>query len=84
MEYFFDLEQHQGYERLRGINRQNVKSLMGKRVIIAYNYDPYRGYFSTMSGIVTSVRYNIVYLDNYDREIHVRRIKELIFKNNEQ
>jgi len=61
--------------------RENIKANIGKIICYVDRVDPYRGYFSVQYGIIHSIRYSTLYLNDMDKEVDIRDIKDCGIEN---
>lgn len=76
MEKYLDFEKEEkGYQRFY-VNRENVRANIGKTICYVDRVDPYRGYYTVHYGIIHSIRYSRLFLNNMEHEVDIRDIKE--------
>lgn len=76
MAKYLDFEKEEkGYEPFQ-ITRENIRANIGKIICYVDRVDSYRGYYSVHYGKIHSIRYSILYLDDMDKEVDIRDIKE--------
>lgn len=61
--------------------RENVKQNIGKKICYVDYVEPYRGTYFVRHGVIESIRYSILTLDN-GRTVDIRNIKEAGIKIN--
>lgn len=57
-------------------SRQNIKNNIGKKTCFVTYVCPHRGYYTVKYGIIYSIRYSRLFLNNGNDEIDIRDIKE--------
>jgi hypothetical protein len=81
---YLDFEnQEKGYESL-DITRDSFKENIGKQIcyVNSRRVDKHRGYYNVEYGIISGVRYNRLFLNDYNEEIDIRDIAECGIKIN--
>jgi hypothetical protein len=58
------------------VNKENVRANIGKRICYVDYIDPDRGAYFVRYGTIHSIRYSRLFLDNMNKEVDVRFIKE--------
>lgn len=58
------------------LSRDNINKNIGKRICYVTRVDPHRGYYKVEYGTIDRVRYNRLFLDDYNKEIDIRDVKE--------
>jgi hypothetical protein len=58
------------------ITRDNIRKNIGKRICYIDYVDPHRGTYYVRYGTIHSVHYSCLYLDDMNREVDIRNIKE--------
>ena len=58
------------------VNKENIRANIGKRICYVDFVEPYIGSYFVKYGTIHSIRYSRLFLDNMDREVDVRCIKE--------
>ncbi len=56
--------------------RENIKQNIGKKICYVDRVDPNRGYFSVQYGVIHSIRYSRLFLNDMEKEVDIRDIKE--------
>lgn len=75
MEKLIDFEnEYTGYKRFH-VNRENIKANLGKRIVYVDRIDN-RGQYFIRGGTIHSIRYSCLYLDDMNREVDIRSIRE--------
>lgn len=57
-------------------SRENIKNNIGKKICYVDRVDSNRGYYNVMYGVIHSVRYSVLYLNDMEREVCIRDIKQ--------
>lgn len=72
----FDKEE-KGYEPFE-LTRSNIRANIGRKICFVdkRTIDRYRGYYSVQIGVIHSIRYSTLYLDDMEREVDIRDVKE--------
>ncbi|QHB38621.1 hypothetical protein filifjonk91_gp004 [Flavobacterium phage vB_FspS_filifjonk9-1] len=79
--YLLNFEkEEQGFTKFYA-TRENIKANIGKRICYVDRVDPHRGYFSVQYGIIHSIRYSTLYLNDMDKEVDIRDIKDCGIEN---
>lgn len=58
------------------LSRENIRANIGKTICYVNRVDPHRGYYNVYFGVIHSVRYSTLYLNDGEHEIDVRDVKE--------
>jgi hypothetical protein len=58
------------------VSKDNVKANIGKRICYVDFVEPYRGTYFVRYGTIHSIRYSRILLDDMNREVDIRDIKE--------
>lgn len=58
------------------VNKANVRANIGKRICYVDFVDPYRGTYFVRYGTIHSIRYSSLFLDDMNKEVDIRDIKE--------
>lgn len=66
--------EEKGFESFT-VNKENVKHNIGKRICYVDHIDS-RGQYYVRYGTLHSTRYSTLYLDDMNREVDIRNIKE--------
>ncbi len=75
---YLDFEnEEKGYEKFY-LNRESIRKNIGKQICFVdkRNICPHRGYYNVDYGILHSVRYSKLLLDDGDREVDIRDVVE--------
>ena len=64
-----------GYEPFV-VNKENVRLNIGKKICYVDYVEPYRGTYFVRYGTIHSIRYSRLFLNDMDKEVDVRDIKE--------
>ena len=76
MSKLLDFEkQEKGYEPFY-INKENVRANIGKMICFVDYVEPNRGTYFVRYGVLHSIRYSTLYLDDGSREIDIRKIQQ--------
>lgn len=76
MEKLLNFEKEEkGYERFQ-LSRENIKANIGKVICYVDYVEPYRGTYFVRYGKIHSIRYSRLYLDEGERSVDIRDIKE--------
>lgn len=70
----FDKEE-KGYKPFK-INRENIKANIGKKICYVDYVEPNRGTYFVRFGTIHSVRYSRLFLNDMNKEVDIRDIKE--------
>jgi len=57
-------------------SRENLKKNIGKKICYVDFIEPYRGTYFVRYGVIHSVRYSILYLNDMSKLVDIRNIKE--------
>ena len=68
-------KQEKGYKPFK-VNKDNVRSNVGKRICYVDYVEPNRGTYFVRYGVLHSIRYSRLFLDDMNKEIDIRNIKE--------
>ena len=68
-------KEEKGYKKFY-ITRQSVRDNIGKKICYVDYVEPYRGTYFVRYGIIHSIRYSRLFLDDGFREVDIRDIKE--------
>lgn len=81
-ETLLDFEnQEKGYEKFI-VNKENVRANIGKWICYVDYIEPYRDSYFVRYGQIHSIRYSKLYLDDMNKEVDIRDIKEAGIKIN--
>ena len=58
------------------VNKENVRANIGKRICYVDYVEPYRGTYFVRYGVIHSIKYSRLFLDDMSREVDIRSIKE--------
>lgn len=78
MEDLLDFENEKyekGYKKFHP-SRENIKNNIGKKICFVTHVDPHRGYFTVKYGVIDSVRYSRLFLNEGNDEVDIRDIKD--------
>ena len=76
MSNLLDFNKHEkGYKPFK-VNRDNVIANVGKRICYVDYVEPNRGTYFVRYGVLHSIRYSRLFLDDMNKEIDIRNIKE--------
>ena len=64
------------YERISK-DRNTIKQNIGKKVIYVDRVDNHRGYYRIEYGVICAVRYNTVYLNDYNNSFDIRDLRDI-------
>ena len=73
---YLDFEREEKGYKPFVVNKDNVRANIGKRICYVDHVEPYRGTYFVKYGIIHSIRYSRLFLDDMDREVDIRDIKE--------
>ena len=80
----FENENHEkGYEKFHA-SRENIRKNIGKKICFVTYVDPNRGYYNVKYGLIDSIRYSRLFLNEGNDEVDIRDIIECgieIFEN---
>ena len=72
----FESEKHEkGYEKFCP-TKANLKENIGRRICYVDYVEPNRGTYFVRYGVIHSIRYSVLFLDDMNREVDIRNIKE--------
>lgn len=72
----FENEKYEkGYQSFYA-NRENIKKNIGKQICYVDYVDPNRGTYIVKYGVINSIRYSRLFLNDMNREVDIRDIKE--------
>lgn len=75
---YLDYEnQEKGYKKFE-LTKENIRANVGKQIcyVDKRTIDRYRGYYNVDYGIIHSVKYSRLFLDDANREVDVRDVVE--------
>ena len=73
----FENERYEkGYKPFNPRDKELVKKNVGKKICYVDSVDRYRGYFTVKFGVIHSIRYSTLFLDNMEKQVDVRDIKD--------
>ena len=76
MKKLLDFEKEEkGYKKFE-ITRENIKKNIGKKICYVDYIEPNRGSYFVRYGVIHSIRYSRLFLNDMDKEVDVRNIKE--------
>lgn len=76
MKGLLDFEKEErGYKPFQ-VTKDNVKANIGKKICYVDYVEPNRGTYFVRYGIIHSVRYSRLFLNDMDTEVDIRNIKE--------
>lgn len=70
----FDKEE-KGYKPFK-INRENIKANIGKKICYVDYVEPNRGTYFVRYGVIHSIRYSRLFLNDMEKEVDIRDIKQ--------
>lgn len=73
---FLDFEKDEKGYKSFVVNKENVRANIGKRICYVNYVEPYRGTYIVRYGTIHSIKYSRLFLDDMNREVDVRDIKE--------
>ena len=73
---YLDFEKDEKEYKPFVVNKENVRANIGKRICYVDFVEPYRGTYIVRYGIIHSIRYSRLFLDDMSKEVDVRDIKE--------
>jgi hypothetical protein len=68
-------KEEKGYTRFYP-TRENIKANIGKKICYVDYVEPYRGTYFVRYGIIHSIRYPQLILDDMSRQVDIRNIKD--------
>jgi len=76
MKGLLDFEKEEkGYQKFQ-ISKENIKKNIGKKICYVDYVEPNRGTYFVRYGVIHSIRYSRLFLNDMDKEVDVRNIKE--------
>jgi hypothetical protein len=76
MEKLLDFDnQEKGYQPFK-ITKENIKANIGKKICYVDYVEPNRGTYFVRFGTIHSVRYSRLFLNDMEKEVDIRDIKE--------
>lgn len=72
---FEDDKYEKGYKPFT-LTVENIKANVGKRICYVDFVEPYRGTYFVRYGVIHSIKRNTLYLNEGDKEINIKNIKE--------
>lgn len=72
--------QEKGYKPF-SVTRENIKANIGKRICYVDFVEPNRGTYFVRYGTIHSIRYSRLFLDDMNKEVDIRDIKEAGIKD---
>lgn len=57
-------------------SRENIRENIGKKICYVNRVDPHRGYYTVHYGVIHSVHYSRLFLNDANEEVDIRDIKE--------
>lgn len=76
MKGLLDFEKEEKGYKPFSITKDNIKANIGKQICYVDYVEPYRGTYFVRYGIIHSIRYSRLFLNDMDTEVDVRNIKE--------
>ncbi len=70
----FDNEQ-KGYKPFK-VTKENIKANIGKKICYVDYVEPNRGTYFVRYGVIHSIRYSKLFLNDMNQEVDIRNIKE--------
>jgi len=58
------------------VNKENIKANIGKQICYVDYVEPYRGTYFVRYGVIHSIRYSQLILDDMSKQVDIRNIKE--------
>lgn len=72
----FENEKYEkGYEKFYP-SRENIRKNIGKKICFVTYVDPHRGYYTVKYGVIHSVKYSRLFLNDRNDEVDIRSIKD--------
>lgn len=68
-------KQEKGYKPFK-INRENIKANIGKKICYVDYVEPNRGTYFVRFGVIHSIRYSRLFLNDMEKEVDIRDIKQ--------
>ena len=65
------------------VTRENIKANVGKRICYVDYVEPYRGTYFVRYGTIHSIKYSRLFMDDMNKEVDIRDIKEAGIKIDE-
>jgi len=76
MEKLLDFDnQEKGYQPFK-VTKENIKANIGKKICYVDYVEPNRGTYFVRFGTIHSVRYSRLFLNDMEKEVDIRDIKE--------
>ncbi len=76
MEKLLDFDnQEKGYQPFK-VTKENIKANIGKKICYVDYVEPNRGTYFVRFGTIHSVRYSRLFLNDMNKEVDIRDIKE--------
>lgn len=72
---FEDKKREKGYKPFN-LTKENIKSNIGKRVCYVDFVEPHRGTYFVRYGTIHSLRYSTLYMNDMERSVNIRNVKE--------
>lgn len=70
----FENEKYEkGYKKFYP-SRENIRQNIGKKICFVTYVDPHRGYFTVKYGVIHSIKYSRLFLDDRNNEVDIRSI----------
>jgi hypothetical protein len=76
MSKLLDFEKEEKGFKQFPLTKENLKASVGKKICYVDFVEPYRGTYFVRYGIIHSVRYSILFLNDGDTSVDIRKIKE--------
>jgi hypothetical protein len=73
---FDDEKYEKGYKPFNPKNKDLVRANIGKKICYVDSVDRYRGYFSVKYGVIHSIKYSTLFLNDMERQVDIRDIKD--------
>jgi len=73
---YLDFEKEEKGYRPFVVNKDNVRANIGNRICYVDFVEPYRGTYFVRYGTIHSIRYSRLFLDDMNKEVDIRNIKE--------
>lgn len=76
MAKYLDFEKEEkGYKSLT-VSKESFRNNIGKQICYVDYVEPYRGTYFVRYGVIHSVRYSTLFLNDMNKEVDIRSIKE--------
>lgn len=76
MSQYLDFENEEKGFKPFSVSKESVKANIGKHICYVDYVEPHRGTYFVRYGVIHSIRYSQLFLDDMSRQVDIRDIKE--------